>query len=227
MGRLIHVWLLKGQRHRGFPTSTVGVFLALHSDHSLTKESISGAGWSPLLKKPVCTLCVAHSTFPEELVSAVSGQDAVTDPVVFPCCFPGFWQPVQPAGDTAHSGNELQDAPRSALSLSLCVAFPINVRKPSQPAWSLNTQGMREGGFLECHIGACRGLNIFMCTSIFLGSFLAVWGVRCKAVTVEVLLPLRQWQRTTMVTPWSLWEPVLGLPVHSPSGQLGGQAVPQ
>uniref|UniRef100_A0A8D2NEU2 40S ribosomal protein S17 n=1 Tax=Zonotrichia albicollis TaxID=44394 RepID=A0A8D2NEU2_ZONAL len=42
------------------------------------------------------------------------------------CCFPGFWQPVQPAGDTAYSGNELQDAPGSALSLSLCVAFPIN-----------------------------------------------------------------------------------------------------
>lgn len=152
VGGLIHVWLLKGQRHEGFATSTV--FLALHPDDSLTKEPISGAEWSPLLKRPASTLCAAHSTFPENFVSTVSGQDAVTDPIVFPCCFPGFWQPVQPAGDTAHSGNELQDAPRSALSLSLCVAFPINVRKPPQPAWSLDTRGMREGGFLGCWIGA-------------------------------------------------------------------------
>lgn len=83
---MIKVWLLKGQRHGGFATSRVGVFPALHSDSSLTKESISRVGWSPL-RKPVSTLCAATApstshTFPEELASTISGLDAVTDPIV-------------------------------------------------------------------------------------------------------------------------------------------------
>lgn len=66
-----------------------------------------------------------------------------------------------------------------------------------------------------------------MCTTISLGSLLAVWGVTGKAVILEALLPLGQWERTNVVAPWSLWEPVPGLPVLPPSGQCGGQAVPQ
>lgn len=83
----IKVWVLKGQRHGGFATSRVGVFLTVHSDNSLTKESITRAGWSPILRKPVSTLCAATApstshTFPEEFASTVSGLDAVTDPIV-------------------------------------------------------------------------------------------------------------------------------------------------
>uniref|UniRef100_A0A8C4PDL8 Small ribosomal subunit protein eS17 n=1 Tax=Dromaius novaehollandiae TaxID=8790 RepID=A0A8C4PDL8_DRONO len=40
---------------------------------------------------------------------------------------PGLWQPVQPAGHTAHGGDELQNTPRSSLSVSLYVIFPINM----------------------------------------------------------------------------------------------------
>lgn len=120
--------------------------------------------------------------------------------IPIPCCFPGLRQPVQPAGDAAHGGDELQNAPRSALSWSLYVTFPINVGKPSQPAWSLEA-GVpwdEEGGLVPR--GATSQIQVSRASEgeehsspsrllafIWVLSWL-FWGVRCKAVILQALL---------------------------------------